>query len=280
MAKKGKIPGKYKTTERRSRNEHFSENERTKNIERSGAIEYKQAHIRLNKYVANSGVCSRREADSLIEKGEIKVNGKVVTEMGVTVAASDKVEYKGKQLSPEKKVYILLNKPKNTVTTSSDPQGRRTVLEIIRNACPERVYPVGRLDRNTTGLLILTNDGDLSKKLTHPSFETKKIYHAFLDHPMLPEHLKAIQAGIELEDGPIKPDSISYADEDDPTQVGIEIHSGRNRVVRRIFEHLGYEVEKLDRVFFAGLTKKNLPRGKWRFLDEKEVRFLSAGTNK
>ncbi|MFO8000601.1 MAG: pseudouridine synthase [Marinilabilia sp.] len=281
MTKKGKIPGKYTSTERRNRNDRFTEDKkRTRNIERSVKTEKNKENIRLNKFIANSGICSRREADSLIEKGEIKVNNKVVKEMGTIVSTQDKVEYKGKTLIPEKKVYLLLNKPKDTVTTSRDPEGRKTVIEIIRNACPQRVYPVGRLDRNTTGLLLLTNDGDLSKKLTHPSFEAKKIYHVFLDRPLRPEDVKAIQEGVELEDGTVKPDAINYVDSEDKKQAGIEIHSGRNRVVRRIFEKLGYNVEKLDRVYFAGLTKKNLPRGKWRFLNEQEVRTLYGELNK
>lgn len=275
MANKGKIPGKYTSNERRSRNTKFTEKSKTRNIERKISGSKPPESMRLNKYIANSGVCSRREADTLIEKGEIKVNGNVVKEMGVTVSIDDKVEYQGKKLIPEKKVYLLLNKPKDTVTTSNDPEGRKTVIEIIRNACPQRVYPVGRLDRNTTGVLLLTNDGDLSKQLTHPSFEAKKIYHVFLDKPVKPEDLETIKNGIELEDGPIKPDAVNYVD-NDPAQVGIEIHSGKNRIVRRIFEHFGYQVEKLDRVFFAGLTKKNLPRGKWRFLSDKEVRFLKS----
>jgi len=279
MANKGKIPGKYTSNERRSRNTKFTEKSRTKNIERKIAGSKPAENMRLNKFIANSGVCSRREADTLIEKGEIKVNGKIVKEMGVTVSIDDKVEYQGKKLIPEKKVYLLLNKPKDTVTTSKDPEGRKTVIEIIRNACPQRVYPVGRLDRNTTGVLLLTNDGDLSKQLTHPSFEAKKIYHAFLDKPVKPEDLETIKKGIELEDGPIKPDAVNYVD-NDPMQVGLEIHSGKNRIVRRIFEHFGYQVDKLDRVYFSGLTKKNLPRGKWRFLSEKEVRFLKAGMKK
>lgn len=287
MAKKGRIPGKYTNNERRSRNDRFQEGHKTKNIKTPGfeeryskeeRIAYKKSNpekMRINKFISNSGVCSRREADTLISKGEIKVNGKVVTELGMTVTTNDTIEYQGKKLIPEKKVYMLLNKPKDTVTTSKDPEGRKTVIEIVRNACPERIYPVGRLDRNTTGVLLLTNDGDLSKKLTHPSFEAKKIYHVFLDKPLEPEDLESIKKGVELEDGLIKPDAVNYVD-NDPMQAGIEIHSGKNRIVRRIFEHFDYRVEKLDRVFFAGLTKKNLPRGKWRFLSEKEVRFLKS----
>jgi 23S rRNA pseudouridine2605 synthase len=242
--------------------------------------EHEPAHpaaMRLNRYIANSGVCSRREADSLIAKGLVTVNGKVVTEMGTQVKRSDDIRYEGKKLNPEAKVYILINKPKDMVTTTSDPEGRRTVLNLVEEACLERVYPVGRLDRNTTGVLLLTNDGDLSKKLTHPSSEIKKIYHVFLDRPVSKQHMDDIRKGIELEDGSIKPDVVSYADTNDHSQVGIEIHSGRNRIVRRIFEHLGYRVEKLDRVYFAGLTKKTISRGKWRFLTNDEVKFLKAG---
>jgi 23S rRNA pseudouridine2605 synthase len=234
-------------------------------------------NIRLNRFVANSGVCSRREADTLITKGLITVNGNVVTEMGVQVKPTDDVRYDGKRLNPEAKVYILINKPKDIVTTSSDPDGRRTVLDLIHDACDERVYAVGRLDRNTTGVLMLTNDGDLSKQLTHPSSEVKKIYHVYTDKPVTKAHMEDIAKGLNLEDGFIKPDVVSYAHAEDRTQVGIEIHSGRNRIVRRIFEHLGYKVEKLDRVYFAGLTKKNLQRGKWRFLTQQEIKFLKAG---
>ena len=233
--------------------------------------------IRLNKYISNSGVCSRRDADELISSGKITVNGEVVTQLGTRVQLTDNVQFEGKSLNPEAKVYILLNKPKNTVTTSSDPEGRRTVLDIIEDACKERVYPVGRLDRNTTGLLLLTNDGDLSKKLTHPSYEIRKIYHAQLDKPLSRAHLEDIRKGIELEDGLMVVDEISYANTSDSSEVGVEIHSGRNRIVRRLFEHLGYTVEKLDRVYFSGLTKKHLPRGKWRFLTANEVKFLKAG---
>ncbi|ASB48368.1 pseudouridine synthase [Alkalitalea saponilacus] len=233
--------------------------------------------IRLNRYIANSGVCSRREADELISKGLITVNGNVVKELGLKVSKNDVVKYDGKKLNPEHRVYILINKPKDMVTTSSDPEGRRTVLDLVEEACDERVYPVGRLDKNTTGVLLLTNDGDLSKKLTHPSSEIKKIYHVFTDKPVTKAHIDTISKGIELEDGLIKVDAVSYAHEEDKKQVGIEIHSGRNRIVRRIFEHLGYQVEKLDRVWFAGLTKRNLPRGKWRFLTPDEVKYLKAG---
>jgi len=227
--------------------------------------------IRLNKFIANAGVCSRREADDLITQGFVKVNGKTITEMGYQIKPSDKVSYKGKLLQREKLVYILLNKPKNCITTTDDPEERHTVMEIVKDACEERVYPVGRLDRNTTGLLLLTNDGDLAKKLAHPSNNIKKIYQVGLDKPILESDFYKIQEGLELEDGFVKPDALALLT---PDTLGIELHSGRNRIVRRIFEHLGYSVEKLDRTMYAGLTKKDLPRGKWRFLNQKEVVLL------
>jgi len=230
--------------------------------------------IRLNKYIANSGVCSRREADKLIADGEITVNGKVVTELGAKVSKRDEVLYKGKPLDVEKKVYLLLNKPRGFVTTLDDPHAEHTVMELVEHACTERIYPVGRLDKETSGVLLFTNDGELAKKLTHPSYEKKKIYHVFLNVDFSDEHLEQMQKGFELEDGFIKADSISFVDPADRTQVGIEIHSGRNRIVRRIFAHFGYKVARLDRVYFAGLTKKNLPRGKWRFLSPKEINYL------
>lgn len=226
--------------------------------------------MRLNRYISNAGVCSRRDADQLIELGEITVNGKVVTEMGYKVNRDDVVKYNGKTISPEKPVYILLNKPKDFITTTDDPQDRKTVMALVENACKERVYPVGRLDRNTTGLLLLTNDGELAKKLTHPSSNVKKLYQADLDKPLTREDFDKIAEGIELEDGPAHVDALAYVTTDKKS-VGIEIHIGRNRIVRRIFEHLGYDVVRLDRVMFAGLTKKDLPRGKWKFLSEKEV---------
>ncbi len=234
--------------------------------------------IRLNKFLANAGICSRREADELITQGKITVNGNVVTELGARVTRQDEVIYNEKVVKIESKVYVLLNKPRNCVTTSDDPECRTTVMDIVRNACPERIYPVGRLDRNTTGVLLVTNDGDLAAKLTHPSFKKKKIYHVWLDKDIPADDMQRIAEGIELEDGEIHADAISYVKEDDFTQVGIEIHSGRNRIVRRIFEHLGYHVIKLDRVYFAGLTKKNLSRGKWRYLDEQEVNNLRMGS--
>ena len=233
--------------------------------------------IRLNKFLANAGVCSRREADEFIQKGAVMVNGVAITELGTKITRNDKVEFNGKEVHIESKVYIVLNKPKNCVTTSDDPQARLTVMDLVKHACTERIYPVGRLDRNTTGVLLLTNDGDLASKLTHPSFKKKKIYHVWLDKEVSVEDMEKIANGIELEDGEIHADAISYVNEADKTQVGIEIHSGRNRIVRRIFESLGYHVTKLDRVYFAGLTKKNLGRGKWRYLNEKEVNALRMG---
>ena len=229
--------------------------------------------MRLNKYIANSGVCSRREADKLIEQGEITVNGNVVQEMGFQVQTKDVVKYNGKSLRPEKLVYILLNKPKGFITTTSDPEGRKTVMELVKNACEEQIFPVGRLDRATTGLLLFTNDGDMAKKLTHPSSNIKKIYQVTLDKPLTKSDAAAIMEGFDLEDGAVTVDDLAILDPNN-TVVGVEIHMGRNRIVRRIFEHFGYRVEKLDRAVFAGLTKKDLPRGKWRFLSEKEVRWL------
>ncbi len=231
--------------------------------------------IRLNKFLADAGICSRREADKLIESGVIKVNGKVVTKLGTKVSRTDKVMYGDQTLKAEKLQYVLLNKPKDYITTSEDPQNRKTVMMLVKNACKERIYPVGRLDRNTTGLLLFTNDGDLAKKLTHPKHNVKKLYHVVLDKPLTKTHLLEIAAGLKLEDGLIVPDKIAYdRAADDKREVGIEIHSGRNRIVRRIFEHLSYKVIRLDRVMFAGLTKKDLPRGKWRHLTEKEVSML------
>jgi len=230
--------------------------------------------IRLNKYISNSGVCSRREADKIISDGLITINGEVVTELGHKVSLDDNVRFDGRQLNPERKVYLLLNKPRGFVTTLDDPHAERTVMQLVQNACTERIYPVGRLDMQTTGVLLFTNDGELAKKLTHPSFEKKKVYHVQLDQDFLPQDLEKIKAGIELEDGFIAADDIQMIDPDHLNQVGIEIHSGKNRIVRRIFNHIGYNVEKLDRVMFAGLTKKDLPRGRHRFLTPQEINFL------
>jgi 23S rRNA pseudouridine2605 synthase len=234
--------------------------------------------IRLNKYMANAGLCSRREADERISSGKVKVNGVVVTELGTKISRSDVVEFEDQVVTPEKKCYVLLNKPKDCVTTSDDPNGRTTVLDLVKNACQERIYPVGRLDRNTTGVLLLTNDGDLASKLTHPKYVKKKIYHVWTDKEISEDDMQRIADGIELDDGEIHADAISYVSDTDRNQAGIEIHSGRNRIVRRIFEHLGYRVTKLDRVYFAGLTKKNLPRGRWRYLTQEEVNFLRMGS--
>lgn len=225
---------------------------------------------RLNKYIAQSGVCSRREADELIKSGKIRVNNKVITEMGFQIKQGDKVYYGKDLLSREKLVYVLLNKPKDFITTTDDPQERKTVMQLVSKACKERIYPVGRLDRNTTGILLLTNDGELSKKLTHPSHEVSKIYQVELNKPIEGDHFEQIKEGIELEDGKVKVDDIAIIDPEGYA-LGVEIHSGKNRIVRRIFESFGYEVEKLDRVMFAGLTKKDLPRGKWRFLRDREI---------
>ena len=233
--------------------------------------------IRLNKYMANAGICSRREADEFITGGKVKVNGNVVTELGTKISRDDVVEFDEKVVTPERKCYVLLNKPKDCVTTSDDPNGRTTVLDLVKNACRERIYPVGRLDRNTTGVLLLTNDGDLASKLTHPKFVKKKIYHVWTDKDIAEEDMQRIADGIELDDGEIHADAISYVSDTDRNQAGIEIHSGRNRIVRRIFESLGYRVTKLDRVYFAGLTKKNLPRGRWRYLTQEEVNYLRMG---
>ena len=247
-------------------------------------IEYKEENfdpnepIRLNKFLANAGVCSRREADEFIQAGVVTVNGEVVTELGTKVLRTDEVKFHDQPVTMEKKVYVLLNKPKDYVTTSDDPQQRKTVMDLVKNACPERIYPVGRLDRNTTGVLLLTNDGDLASKLTHPKFLKKKIYHVYLDKNITAHDIQQIAEGIQLEDGEIKADDIQYADPVDKKQVGIEIHSGKNRIVRRIFESLGYRVTKLDRVQFAGLTKKNLRRGDWRYLTEEEVDRLRMGS--
>ena len=246
-------------------------------------IEYKEENfdptepLRLNKFLANAGVCSRREADEFIQAGVVTVNGEVVTELGTKILRTDEVKFHDAPVSLEKKVYVLLNKPKDYVTTSDDPQQRKTVMDLVKDVCPERIYPVGRLDRNTTGVLLLTNDGDLASKLTHPKFLKKKVYHVHLDKNITAHDLQQIRDGITLDDGEIKADAVDYADERDKAQVGIEIHSGKNRIVRRIFESLGYRVTKLDRVQFAGLTKKNLRRGDWRFLTEKEVDMLRMG---
>ena len=247
-------------------------------------IEYKEQFvdpnepIRLNKFLANAGVCSRREADEFITAGVVSVNGEVVTELGTKIKRGDEVKFHDQTVSIERKIYVLLNKPKDTVTTSDDPQARRTVMDLVKGACDERIYPVGRLDRNTTGVLLLTNDGDLASKLTHPKYLKKKIYHVHLDKNLTKADMEQIAVGIQLDDGEIHADAISYTDDFKKDDVGIEIHSGKNRIVRRIFESLGYKVMKLDRVYFAGLTKKGLRRGEWRYLTEQEVNFLRMGS--
>lgn len=233
--------------------------------------------IRLNRYLANAGICSRRQADDYITSGVVSINGKVITELGTKVLPGDEVKFNNEKINQEKKVYILLNKPKDYITTADDDRGRKTVLELIRGACRERVMPVGRLDRNTTGIILLTNDGDLTAKLTHPRSNKKKIYHVFLDKNIKKDDMLALTKGIELDDGFIKADEISYVDPIDKSQVGVEIHSGRNRVIRRMFEHFNYKVIRLDRVYFAGLTKKGLPRGQWRLLTDNEIKMLKMG---
>lgn len=233
--------------------------------------------IRLNRFIANAGVCSRREADELIQNGLVTVNGKVITELGTKVKRSDEVYYKGKRLKAERPVYILLNKPKDYITTTDDPHAKRTVMDLISGACPERVYPVGRLDRNSTGVLLLTNDGELTTQLTHPSNKKRKIYYVALDKKVKPDDIRRIMEGVELDGERIAVDAIDYTEGSDGTEIGIELHSGQNRVVRRLFDLLGYRVVKLDRVYFAGLTKKGLQRGHWRFLTPKEVNMLKTG---
>lgn len=239
-------------------------------VNKGEKVSAEERNIRLNKYIADAGICSRREADKLIEAGEIKVNGKAVIELGFKVSRKDVVTYQGQKLKREKLVYVLLNKPKDFITTMDDPEDRKTVMELVKNAANERIYPVGRLDRNTTGLLLLTNDGELTKKLSHPSYNVKKIYQVDLDKPITEEHFEQIKQGLQLEDGEAKVDDIAVLS-GDASVLGVEIHIGRNRIVRRIFEHLGYEVIRLDRVLYAGLNKKDLPRGKWRYLTQKEL---------
>lgn len=276
----GKAPYGQKPYNKRPRTADYDPNAKYSMKKR---IEYKEVNydpnepVRLNKFLANAGVCSRREADEFIQAGVVTVNGQVVTELGTKVLRTDEVKFHDQPVTLEKKVYVLLNKPKDYVTTSDDPQQRKTVMDLVKNACPERIYPVGRLDRNTTGVLLLTNDGDLASKLTHPKYLKKKIYHVYLDKNVTAHDLTQITEGIQLEDGEIKADDVQYADAVDKKQVGIEIHSGKNRIVRRIFEALGYKVLKLDRVQFAGLTKKNLRRGDWRYLTEEEVDRLRMG---
>ena len=233
--------------------------------------------IRLNRFISNSGLCSRRDADEHIRNGLVSVNGKITTDLATKVSPKDDVKYRNKKLTAEKKVYILMNKPKDYVTTVEDPHAEKTVLDILGPKLKERVYPVGRLDKATTGVLLLTNDGDLTKKLTHPKYKRRKIYHVFLDRVVIQNDLVKLSEGIDLDGTVVVADAVSYVDAEDKSQIGIELHSGQNRVVRRVFEKLGYNVKKLDRVYFAGLTKKNVPRGKWRFLSDKEIIMLKRG---
>ncbi|WP_298793498.1 pseudouridine synthase [uncultured Allomuricauda sp.] len=273
MAKSDYNRGKRPSGNSQKRNpkKPFPKKEGFRNKPQKPAQKSNPDEIRLNRYVANAGICSRREADTYIAAGSVSVNGKVVTEMGYKVKLSDDVRFDGRKLNPEKKEYILLNKPKNFITTTSDEKGRRTVMELVSNASNSRLLPVGRLDRNTTGLLVFTNDGDLTKKLTHPTYGVRKIYHVHLDKNLALADLRKIQDGLTLDDGKVSVDDVSYIQGAPKKEIGIEIHSGRNRIVRRIFEHLDYKVTKLDRVIFAGLTKKDLPRGHWRHLTEQEV---------
>jgi 23S rRNA pseudouridine2605 synthase len=257
----------------------FEKREKKPFVKKSSGVKSKPANddglIRLNKYISNSGVCSRREADELIASGAVSVNGKVVTLLGTKVSPSDNVQFGGETLRKEKPVYLLLNKPKDYITTTDDPEGRKTVMALISNACKERIYPVGRLDRSTTGLLLFTNDGELAKKLMHPKHGVKKIYHVELDKNLSKLDMEKIVSGINLDDGIAQVDEIAYdGDGKDKKCVGLEIHTGKNRIVRRIFESIGYKVVKLDRVYFAGLTKKDLPRGRWRFLTNMEISML------
>jgi len=244
----------------------------------SKIIKQGPAEIRLNKFIANTGLCSRREADNHIQSGSITVNGKKITELGTRVTLKDDIKFKGKRLTPEKKIYILLNKPKDVITTTDDPQGRKTVLTKIKRGPEERIYPVGRLDRLSTGVLLLTNDGALTKRLTHPKYQKKKTYQVSLKRDVIQRDLEQLSEGITLDDGFIKPDAISYILPEDKREIGLEIHSGKNRIIRRMFEHIGYEVVRLDRVYFAGLTKKGLPRGRWRHLTDKEISILKRGS--
>ena len=252
------------------------------NLERHAENDKKKAegYVRLNKYIANAGICSRREADEMIATGVITVNGEICTQLGTLVGPNDKVQFGGQTLKAEKKVYLLMNKPKGYITTSDDPEDRKTVMDLLDGACSERIYPVGRLDRNTTGVLLFTNDGEMAKKLTHPSHGARKIYHVTLDKPLTHKDMQDISKGVYLEDGLVTVDEISYVESGDRKEVGVQLHSGKNRIVRRIFEHFGYEVVKLDRVLFAELTKKGLVRGGWRFLTGKEIDFLKMNVGK
>ncbi len=275
MKKKIKVSDKRKKEQKQPKKHYHHKKKNTPKSNTESNESEGPKSIRLNKFIADAGICSRREADKLIEGGNIIINDKVVDELGTKVAPGDKVVYNGEILKSERLRYVLLNKPKGFISTSDDPQNRKTVMNLVEKACNERIYSVGRLDRNTTGLLLFTNDGELTTKLTHPKHGIKKLYHVVLDKPLSKNDLLKVLEGVELEDGLIKPDKIEWVtDEVDKKHVGVELHSGKNRIVRRIFEHIGYEVIKLDRVIFAGLTKKDLPRGRWRVLDEKEVNLL------
>jgi 23S rRNA pseudouridine2605 synthase len=271
---KGKKTLRLKGEKRPSRQQMLRELGHTTERMPSKHTPEKSELVRLNRFIANSGVCSRREADTFITAGVVKVNGQTVTELGTKISPSDEVRFDDRLITPERKVYLLINKPKDVVTTTDDAHAEHTVMDLIKGACEERIYPVGRLDRNTTGVLLLTNDGDLSKKLTHPSHKVEKVYQVTLDKSVSVNDIQKIASGIELDDGLIAADAVTFVEGQDKDTVGVEIHSGRHRVVRRIFEHLGYRVKSLDRVSFAGLTKKNMPRGKWRFLTPREVSYL------
>ena len=286
----GRIKLKSKETSENEKPEDFSQKKEFKSygkkIVKPGIMKQKQNKfnseetedsIRLNRYIANSGVCSRRDADELIESGKVIVNGKIVIELGTKISVDDKVSINKKVIDNQKKVYILMNKPKNTITSVKDEEGRKTVMDLINSNVGIRVYPVGRLDRNTTGVLLLTNDGELTKQLTHPKYNKKKIYHVFLDKDVTKADLEKLVEGIELEDGLMSFDGAAHASQSNKSEVGVDLHSGKNRIVRRMFEHLGYEVIKLDRVYFAGLTKKGIKRGGWRYLEDKEISMLKSG---
>ena len=268
---RGRQAGKISNPRNKSQfTKNFKKNKTQKNTSQKETKE----GVRLNKFIANSGICSRREADTFIEHGSVTINGKLVTEMGYKVQPNDQVRFDGTLISMEKKRYVLLNKPKNYITTMEDDRGRKTVMELIGNATSERIYPVGRLDRNTTGLLLFTNDGELAKKLTHPKHNVRKLYHATLDRKLTLSDLEKLRGDVVIEGKKVFIDAVSYVEGEKKNEVGIEIHSGRNRIVRKIFEHFGYNVTKLDRVIFAGLTKKNLPRGRWRELTNQELNNL------
>lgn len=261
------------TKQKKSQQNKHTSTHKNKNTPTPTSSQKNNEQIRLNKYIAQAGICSRREADKLIEAGAVKVNGQIITTLGFKVKPTDVVEVEGQTIKNEKKVYILLNKPKDYITSTKDPQNRKTVMELIKNACKERVFPVGRLDRQTTGLLLFTNDGQLADKLMHPKSRIPKLYHVTLDRNFSGNDFQKLLNGIELQDGFIQPDNLSYV-MGKKNELGIQIHSGKNRIIRRIFEYLGYKIKKLDRVMYAGLTKKNLPRGKWRFLTQKEINYL------